>query len=1087
MPSRARSLVFNKPLHVVFISLVPMLLAAIFLPGLEQDVRSDAFLAKDNPALLYKKKIKEQFGLSDPLVIAVAATSPKGIYTPDNLRLIDWLSTGLSSLPGINGTGVVSLATAKNIFTTPEGLEIEHFYESPRLTPDLARQVERSVEEFPVYLGNLVSEDGSVAIVVGEVVEEDQAGEVYHSVMKMLEDAPVPEGISLHVAGEGAIIGYLGEYVDADARRLLPFTGLVIFLILVVACRSVWPALISSVIALATLTTTAGAMSAAGVPFYVITNALPVILVGISVADALHIYCHYFDLQARQPNLSTKGLLEQTLANMWRPVTLTSLTTMAGFLGLAIAAYMPPFRYFGLFAALGVMVAWFYSLFFLPAVILLTKPSASESLLRGLRQESPDLFHRILIGLGAITSRYYRAVVWTGVAIFVASLGAASQLVVDEDPVEVFHSDAPMARADRIINRHLNGSNTLDVVIETPAAEDLFKLENLRKIESLQIYAESLSFVGGSVSIVDYLKQMNKALNDGAVNQYRLPDNEQLVAQYFLLYAASSDPTDFEEEVDYDYQNANIRLYLTSGNYKDIKVVIHSLQTYIDTHLNNGGMSATISGRVAVNYHWIKDLARSHFMGLFMAVALVVAISAILFRSLLAGLYALLPVAGSVLLIYGAMSLTGISLGMGTSMFAAVTVGLGVDFSIHTLDRIRLIYTTSGGDMEKTMEEFYLTTGRALLFNFLAVAGGFAVLTVSKISSLNVFGAVVVLAVATSFFSSVTLLPALLKMFTPGFMKKDIKRRHFSSGSPSLMVALVAMVILSASVCAPDAGAGNQGLDSDKTVESSADSAFENVLSDDEMMETEGPESALMLIDSADQVVSLVNSVSEGDQLTRQIEMLMTDRRGKQRRRETISYRKQYGDQRRTVLYFLEPANIRDTGFLIWDYSDIEEKDDQWLYLPALGKVRRISAGDRGDYFLGTDFTYEDMKLDGKLEPRDYDFSLIEKGPGGVYRLEARPKNDKIAKELGYSRTVFDVDGRNWMVTHAEFWDLNNQPLKTLQASDIRQIDGIWTRHNLVLTNHQTGHETRFIISEVDYLTEVRDEWLTKEALQRGH
>jgi hypothetical protein len=240
---------------------------------------------------------------------------------------------------------------------------------------------------------------------------------------------------------------------------------------------------------------------------------------------------------------------------------------------------------------------------------------------------------------------------------------------------------------------------------------------------------------------------------------------------------------------------------------------------------------------------------------------------------------------------------------------------------------------------------------------------------------------------------------------------------------------------------------------------------------------------------SGEEVVARVNAVDDGQSVTRRLEMAMVDRRGKERRRETLVYRKDYGDEIRTLFFYLAPANVRDTGFLIWDYADEGQEDDQWLYLPAMRKVRRISAADRGDYFLGTDFTYEDIKLDGKLEPEDYEFSLlgeVERGEQVLYHLAGRARSDEIADELGYSRIECLVDITNWMVVRVDFWDLKEKPLKTLEVSDIVQVDGIWTRRHLAMSNHQTGHRTLFVFTDVDYVTPVEDDLFTKRALERG-
>jgi hypothetical protein len=240
---------------------------------------------------------------------------------------------------------------------------------------------------------------------------------------------------------------------------------------------------------------------------------------------------------------------------------------------------------------------------------------------------------------------------------------------------------------------------------------------------------------------------------------------------------------------------------------------------------------------------------------------------------------------------------------------------------------------------------------------------------------------------------------------------------------------------------------------------------------------------------SPDQVVALVNSVPEGESVSRKLSIELIDRRGQKRRRETMSCRKQYDGVKKTVIFFLSPANVKDTGFLIWDYADAEKDDDQWLYLPALGKVRRVSSADRGDYFLGTDFTYEDLKLDGKLSLTDYNYSFNQdNGPSNAFiKLDAIPKTEAIAKELGYSKTTVKIDPSNWIVMEVDFWDTKGSPFKQLRATDIRKVDGIWTRHTISMQNHQTEHRTVLEFSEVNYESKLKDDFFTKQSLTRGY
>ncbi len=240
---------------------------------------------------------------------------------------------------------------------------------------------------------------------------------------------------------------------------------------------------------------------------------------------------------------------------------------------------------------------------------------------------------------------------------------------------------------------------------------------------------------------------------------------------------------------------------------------------------------------------------------------------------------------------------------------------------------------------------------------------------------------------------------------------------------------------------------------------------------------------------NADEIARHINSRDEGIAVSRFLTMEMTDKRGKQRIRKTHAFRKYYDDEKRTAIFYLEPKSIKDTAFLTYDYQAADKDDDQWLYLPALRKVRRISASDRGDYFLGTDFTYEDIKLETRISIEDYSRQTLgEDEVDGFHCLliESKPVTDEIAAELGYSKVEQCVDDQIWMVRQSKMWDLNGNPLKTIHSSDIRQVQGIWTQHTLEVVNHKTGHQSKFVFSDVQYDKEINDNLFTKNTLKRG-
>jgi predicted RND superfamily exporter protein len=1066
--------VVDHPKRIIAAGFLLIIVMAGFLPQLTKDTRADAFLAADNPALVYREKVKQLFGLNDPMAIAVVAKD--SIFTPQGLNTIALITESVAKLNNVDPDGITSLYRENNIVGSSDGLDVEPFYQDEIFQQTQANTVRDAIRQFPLYQGSLVAHDESASLIVAEILDDAQVEQTYLDILAMIEQLDISDELEIHVAGEGAVAGYIGSYIDADAKRLNPLAGLIITLIIFIAFLRIPTTLMANLIILASAVLTFGSMAAFGVPFYVITNALPVILIGIAVADSIHIYSEYFERRTFHPQEPAADSIVYALTEMWRPITLTTLTTAAGFLGLYASAYMPPFKAFGLFTAIGVGAAWLYSLTMLPAMMSLLKTEVHPKLAAKIKSSEQDNFAKLMIMLGKLSQNYSKSVVIISGLIISLGILATTYVQVDEDRINTFHPDEILYKADHAINSRFDGTNYLDIVIETPNVEGLFSTSVMTKIEALQTYAESLSPVQASISIVDYLKQMNRALNEGKPEQYVIPADNDLIAQYFLLYSTSSSPDDFEEEVDYDYQFANIRLMLNEGAFSKTKALVEKLNIYVEQHFNDASVKATLTGRVNLNYHWIKDIGVSHFSGMGIALFLVWLVSSLLFRSPVAGLYALIPVATSILLVYSAMVFFQIPLGVGTTMFAAVAIGLGVDFAIHTIDRIRSFYQQEP-DMTLALKRFYPTTGRALFFNLLAIAFGFGVLISSKVVPLNNFGSIVAIAVVTSFLFSMVLLPAMILLFKPRFItanKDSLASDNTFNTSNLTVLSSIGLIALAASAL---------------TV--SSDTLAADSAGDSDRANTNLP--------NGQWAAQKINQLDDGEHRVNFMDMKLTDRHGKVRERKTISYRKYFGDEKRTVLFYRSPRNIKNTGFLTYDYSDIKKDDDQWLYLPALRKARRISASDRGDYFLGTDATYEDIKLEGKLSLADFSYislrieaiSLEERASYGLADkdylvIEGKPLTPEAAQELGYGRSLNWVDQDSWIIVKGQLWDVNLNPLKDLYVSDIRQVDGYWTRHKLSILNHKSGHKTEFTFSEVDYKTPVKDSLFSRQALTRG-
>ncbi len=1036
----------NYPKVVVAIGLALLALPFLFVGELTQDTRSDAFLSPDNPALIYRDVLKERFGLGDPLVVALHSTGQAGIYQKEVLRALVLLTDRLNSHPNIDADATVALPLEDNVTGNEDGLDIKPFIETAELSVDDLSSLRESVGSFPLYDGSLVSQDGSTSLIILELKDASLGAETYSELKGIVREVDLPQATSVHIAGEAAVSAYLGDYIDADAKRLNPLAATIILAVLILAYRRLTPAFCALLIVVGSVGWALGAMALTGIPFYVITNAMPVILIGIAVADTIHVFGHFYQLQARDPRQSRETLLLDTMSTLWRPISFTSLTTSAGFIGLYFAAEMPPFRYFGLFTAVGVVAAWLFSLTMLPALMVLLRVQVSQRQINRARSGELAGSWPVLAWLGSFFARQPAVIVGFFCAVTIGGGFAAMQLRVDADRIDLFASEEPIYIADKLINRYMDGTNTLDIVIESQVENGLIEPEALARIDSLQRYAESLPWVQSSSSVVDYLKQMNRSLNEGKDAAYRLPDDANMAAQYLMLYTFSTEPDSLESFIDTDYASANVRLILNTGRHSDISPVVESLQTYIDRELSGEDLRAYATGRVKLNYHWIKNIGDSHVQGLIAALIMVCVLTTLSFRSVVLGCIALTPVLVSIFIVYSFMWAADLSLEVGTSMFAAVAVGLGVDFAIHTVARIRQSMS-AGIDVVHACEDYYRTTGKTLMLNALAVSAGFMVLTTSGVGQLRDFGSVVSLAMLSSFVTAALLVPALLVILSRLGAAFSPDTLRTSAGITTLTAALLGVGAISA----PAARADGEDL-------------------------------------NAQEIVKSINAVPQGETLSRSMSMRLTDKRGKVRESKTSVYRKYFGEERRSVMFYSAPANVRGTAFLSYDYAEPERADEQWLYLPALRKVRRVSAADRGDFFLGTDFSYEDIKLEGKLGEADYHYALAAVQPDDpdLIALDATTRSEVLVQELGYSKNLIVVNRKDWIISRVDFWDERGELLKTMTVKDVRKVDGFWTRHRLIMTNHKSGHTSELLFSDVDYQADIDDKLFSTRALSRG-
>ena len=779
----------------------------------------DAMVPADNPVSMYKEQVEDRFGMRDNIVVGVLNDNPaeNGVFNPRTLAIVKELSEGIARLPGIKAVrdeDVSSVATMDNITGTADGMAVDPFMETVPDTPEALAALRENLFHNDMYVDWLVSRDGTGLLIMAklESAVDNAAGlaqraEAYNAIEAMVQaqrDAGVPE--QLYVAGRGAMEITVGRYGRQDMATFLPLVLGVVLVTLYLTYRSLRGVLLPFAVVVGSVIWTLGLMGSLGFPLYFISTMMPVVLMAIGVADGIHILSRYYDEVLERPDTDGPTAVVATMSEMWLPVVLTSLTTAAGFLSF-LTAPLPPQRDFGLFAAVGVLVAMVLSLTLLPAVLAMLPVKVSRGLARQMSR-SGDLAAtgwaaRGLSWLGRSVAQRPLLVWVSSVVVVLACLVGTQRLVVNASAIRIFPDSSSIRVAEGVLRQKFQGTVPLYVVIEGHEADRLKDPVLLQQLDRMQAAAEQDPIVGGSVSIAEFVKRMNRVMNEDRPEMEVIPTNRDLVAQYLLLYSFSGEPDDFDEVVDYDYQYANVALYLREDSSQEIARVVRQVQDYALAEFGRAegaaeaddeplalrvgrrlfdlaptytgwetdqGFRIGFAGGAYFTYHLSELVISGQVSSLLVSLGAVFVLTAFMFRSVVAGLVNVIPIGIVIIFSFGVMGLLGLELEVGKALTSSMVIGIGIDYTIHFLNKYRLKVRSGLSQPTAITEATMATSGKAIFFNAVVVIGGFAVFLSSNFRPNFSLGAMLVLNMGACLLVSMTVLPAMLNTFKPRFV-----------------------------------------------------------------------------------------------------------------------------------------------------------------------------------------------------------------------------------------------------------------------------------------------------------------------------
>ena len=233
---------------------------------------------------------------------------------------------------------------------------------------------------------------------------------------------------------------------------------------------------------------------------------------------------------------------------------------------------------------------------------------------------------------------------------------------------------------------------------------------------------------------------------------------------------------------------------------------------------------------------------------------------------------------------------------------------------------------------------------------------------------------------------------------------------------------------------------------------------------------------------TAREIIEKVYNRPEGDDQTSSLIMTLINKSGKERVRKIKQFTKDMGDMEKSIMFFQSPADVKNTSFMSWTYDDDSKGDDQWIYLPALKKVKRISSDSKSDYFMGSDFTYDDLG-DRKLDDDTHEL-VGEETIDGVdyYVIVSTPKDE----EYMYSKTKTWVRKDNFIGLKKEFYDEDEDLLKILKIKKFEEISGFLVITSSEMENVQKNHRTTMILDNVQINTNIPSSKFSERMMMRG-
>ena len=733
---------------------VPLLvmLLSFSLKDLAFDGSYRIWFGENSQTLKSYDRFRSDFGNDD--AVTIYFKDEKGIFTKKALSVVDELTDKLWHLKYVER--VSSLTNYQYIHTDPKNPDdvlVDDFIEDPNTKDEqyFKKRKEIALKDESL-LDSFISRDGKTTMIAARLVPDvnedgDKSQEIMSLVTKLLEPIEKKSGYHFFVNGGPALNK---AFIDIGTRDAVVFTPLVVFvsmLLLYILFRRVSGALLPVGVVVLTFVTVLSVQVLLGYKLNNFTANIPVFLVAIGIADALHLYSVWAML--RDEGVENKEAVFISLQKNILPIFLTSVTTSIGFATLMISSIVPVFT-LGVATASGAILAFVISVVWLPSVLLLLNKDRKKHI-------SKSSKNAIFKNYGSFIVSHDKKILIITTLIFVVMGLGLFRVKIDSNTIRYLGEDVPIRVATEFLMNNLTGPMAYEIVADSGRKGGVKDPKFLKTVERFcEDYKKRFPDVRHLYSLLDVIKRFNKELNF----KDEVPNSHNLIAQYLLLYSMSiPQGMEITDKIDFDERKlritAQVNIVDTSKDLEQIR--------YVQKWWSKTPYSAKVEGQTAMFAFMQNDVTNTLIYSLSLAILFVSVVMFFIFRKPKLIWIFLLPNLIPVVLVVGLMGWLDINIDIGVAIAGAIIIGVAVDDTIHFLVKY-FDAQKRGLDLKRSFDEVIRYAGRAIIFTTLILSVSFSLFIFSDFNPNKNFGIVTALALIIALITDLFLLPALLSI-----------------------------------------------------------------------------------------------------------------------------------------------------------------------------------------------------------------------------------------------------------------------------------------------------------------------------------